>query len=216
MIEPDSITATNNSVAVVFSTAQTGKCIVNGNSSVAAGPNTSQSFTGQTSVVINHTLGSSVLVACYDGSNKQVEPDSVTAANNQVTVAFTTAQTGRCVVNGSGASLPTQQVNSIVASPTNAMKRMIQKFAAASTIQAINCITDVDGSSTSVAITIQLRDANGANPVTVGTATCGNSNTAISSLSNTSITAGQWLSLTLGTVTGSPSSVAVTVSYTTP
>ena len=67
-------------------------------------PNYSQSFTSQTSVVLTHNAGTTnVLVACYNSSDVEIIPNSVTVTNaNSVTVTFETAQTGRCVVNSSG------------------------------------------------------------------------------------------------------------------
>jgi hypothetical protein len=66
--------------------------------------NYSQSFTSQTSVTLTHNAGTTnVLVACYDSSNVEIIPQSVTIASaNSVTVTFGSATTGRCVVNSSG------------------------------------------------------------------------------------------------------------------
>lgn len=67
-------------------------------------PNYSQSFTSQTSVVLTHNANTTnVLVSCYNSSNVEIIPQSVTVTNaNSVTVTFGSATTGRCVVNSSG------------------------------------------------------------------------------------------------------------------
>ena len=70
----------------------------------ASAPNYSQAFTAQTSVSMNHNLGTSnVVVECYDAANLQVSYATFTVTDlNNVTVTFFTPQTGRCVVNGFG------------------------------------------------------------------------------------------------------------------
>lgn len=67
-------------------------------------PNASQTFTAQTSVTIAHNLSSlNVIVQCYDSANRAIETNSVTVNDsNTVAVTFQAAQTGRCVVNGTG------------------------------------------------------------------------------------------------------------------
>lgn len=71
------------------------------------GTNYEQSFTSQTSVVLTHPFAhGKTITNCYDGSGVELTPESVTigaAAAYNVTVAFTTAQTGKCVVSGGGA-----------------------------------------------------------------------------------------------------------------
>jgi hypothetical protein len=67
-------------------------------------PNYSQAFTGQTSITLAHNLASlNVVVQCYDNSNLSIgfENAAVIDANTAV-VTFAAAQSGRCVVNGSG------------------------------------------------------------------------------------------------------------------
>ncbi|MGD0015259.1 MAG: hypothetical protein ABSD56_12690, partial [Bryobacteraceae bacterium] len=78
----------------------------------AAVENYSQTFTDQTTVTITgaaHGFGTAnLIVDCYDSSNPSVRltPSSVSihATSYDVTVVFATAQSGRCVVNGSGAA----------------------------------------------------------------------------------------------------------------
>jgi hypothetical protein len=73
-------------------------------------PNYSVSFTAQTSVVIlggTHNLGTAnLLVQCYDNSSPplEIEADhvSVNPTTYDVTVYFAVAQTGTCVLNGTG------------------------------------------------------------------------------------------------------------------
>jgi hypothetical protein len=72
--------------------------------------NFSQAFSNATTVTIAgaaHGLGTpNLLVECYDAGTPahRVEPDAIAidAGSYDVTVTFATAQTGRCVVNGSG------------------------------------------------------------------------------------------------------------------
>jgi len=68
--------------------------------------NYSQAFTDETSLSLTHNLGTpNVLVSCYDTNDVQILPDTVDIDPGDpwnVTVQFEIAQTGRCVVNGSG------------------------------------------------------------------------------------------------------------------
>jgi hypothetical protein len=73
-------------------------------------PNYAVDFTAQTSILIpgtQHALGTpNLVVSCYDGSvpARRVEPDtvSVNPVGLDVRITFAVAQTGRCVMNGSG------------------------------------------------------------------------------------------------------------------
>ncbi len=88
---------------VNFTSAQTGRCVVNGNGGDGQA-NYSQAFTSETAVTLTHNLGTpNVLAACYDSSDQHIGADDVTIGGSDpwdVTVNFETAQTGRCVVNG--------------------------------------------------------------------------------------------------------------------
>jgi hypothetical protein len=79
-------------------TAQTAVAIVSGTA-----PN-SYTFTSATSVVINHNMNTfNVLVGCRDNATPShaIEYGSLTLNSvNQITVAFSTATTGACTVNG--------------------------------------------------------------------------------------------------------------------
>ena len=72
--------------------------------SIAGAGNYGQSFTNQTSVVLTHNAGTTdVIVSCYDSSNTEIIPQAVTVTSaDSVTVTFSPATTGRCVVNSSG------------------------------------------------------------------------------------------------------------------
>jgi len=67
-------------------------------------PNYSQNFTSQTSVTLTHSLGTTnVLVQCYNTAENAITPSQVTVVNaGSASVSFASAQSGRCVVNGSG------------------------------------------------------------------------------------------------------------------
>ncbi|MBA3973596.1 MAG: hypothetical protein C0504_05165 [Candidatus Solibacter sp.] len=64
--------------------------------------NYSQPFSGSTSVVLTHNLGTlNVLVECFDVLDAKVEPGGVTIPNvNTAVVSFAVPQTGRCVASG--------------------------------------------------------------------------------------------------------------------
>jgi hypothetical protein len=86
--------------------------------SVLGGPNYSQSFTSQTAVTVlgsAHGLGTAnLLVECYDNADPaaRITPSSVTVNSStfDVTITFSSTQTGRCVVNGSGGNSPVWSV----------------------------------------------------------------------------------------------------------
>jgi len=84
------------------------------------------------------------------------------------------------------------------------------------TITDIECVVDPADSSESVVIDIQERDSAGDNPATVdATITCDNDGASDDgSLSNGSIDSGDWVSIDIGTVTGTVTQVTVTVTYT--
>ena len=94
-LEPSSITIGGLSSTVTFATAQTGSCTVIGGTGLYE-----ESFTGQTSVNLDHDYNTTaIMVRCYDGSEVEVLPSSVTATDvNNATVTFANAQTGRCSV----------------------------------------------------------------------------------------------------------------------
>lgn len=83
-----------------------------GTAGAAGVPNYAAAFSGQTTLTIlgsSHGLGTANLVViCYDGSTpaQVVEPNTVTVdpTTFNVTVTFVAAQSGSCVVNGSGGS----------------------------------------------------------------------------------------------------------------
>lgn len=108
-VAPDTTTIGGSApydVTVTFVTSFSGRCAVNGGSGIitASPSNYSQAFTAQTSVSLTHSLGTSnVLTKCYDGSDVEVQPNTVTiggSAPYNVTVTFLAAQTGRCTVSG--------------------------------------------------------------------------------------------------------------------
>lgn len=81
-----------------------GNLVSAGTGCTTSSPNHNTAFTAQTSVTVTHNLGTlNVVPTCYDGSDREIEPHTVTVTSiNAVTVTFLAAQTGRCVVNGSG------------------------------------------------------------------------------------------------------------------
>jgi hypothetical protein len=84
----------------------TGKLIKDGGVVPASTANYSQTFTTQTSVTLAHGLNTTaVITQCFDNSGVNLEWDTLTLTDaNNVTVTFTNAQTGKCVITGNLAS----------------------------------------------------------------------------------------------------------------
>ncbi|MCS7043636.1 MAG: hypothetical protein N2036_12675 [Bryobacteraceae bacterium] len=92
--------------------AQAGECaefdsngnLVSARKPCGGTPNFSLSFTGQTTVLLEHGLGTrNVLAGCVDSNDRLVIPDRIQVLdNNRVQVNFVTPQSGRCVVNANG------------------------------------------------------------------------------------------------------------------
>ena len=88
----------------------------------AGGSNYSQAFTSQTSITMPgaaHSLGTAnVIVECYDSGtpSRRLEADSITVdpTTFDIAVTFANAQSGRCVVNGSGGAFAAQTTASNV------------------------------------------------------------------------------------------------------
>jgi hypothetical protein len=102
VVGPASVTADH--LAVFNGT--TGKLIKDGGVVPASTANYSQTFTTQTSVALAHNLNTTaVITQCFDNSNADIGWDTLTLTDaNTVTVTFTNAQTGKCVVTGNLAS----------------------------------------------------------------------------------------------------------------
>lgn len=84
------------------------------------------------------------------------------------------------------------------------------------TVTSIDCIVDA---STSVVMTLQECNANGASCAdTEAAITCGTTNTQVAggSIDDTAIDATDWIRVTRGTVSGSPTQVSLCMTYTTP
>ena len=111
---------------------------------------------------------------------------------------------------------PEHQESIVIESPTDADNFMIFRAPYGITITGIDCIVDPADSSESVVIDVQERDGTGDNPATVdATITCDNDGAADDgAFTNGAIDAGDWVSLDIGTVTGTVTQVAVTVTYT--
>ena len=79
-------------------------------------PNYAQSFTGQTSVVLAHNLGTTNVIAqCFDANNAHVEYATFSiTSQNQATATFFSPQTGRCVVSGYGGATTNRYAASFV------------------------------------------------------------------------------------------------------
>jgi hypothetical protein len=98
--------------------------------------------------------------------------------------------------------------------PTNGDVILMWKSVDPVTITAANCLVDPADSSESVAITIQVRNADADTPSTVSTITCANTNTS-GTISSGAIAANYWVAVSVGTVTGTVSQLALTINYTT-
>ena len=104
VVGPSSATADH--LAVYDGT--TGKLIKDGGAVPSSTANYSQTFTTQTSVALTHNLNTTaVITQCFDNATPPNEVGwdtlALTSANT-VTVTFTNAQTGKCVVTGNLAS----------------------------------------------------------------------------------------------------------------
>lgn len=106
-ITPNTIDITDaNNVTVNFSSATTGKIIIYASDTSVANTGVtayySQGFTSSTSVAVSHSLGQKYpVVKCYDSSDQEIEPATITAVDdNNLTVTFSPAQTGKVVVVG--------------------------------------------------------------------------------------------------------------------
>ncbi len=106
------VVGTNSSGQFVAIAGTGTNCVLANGSSTAcptATANYSQTFTSQTSVALTHNLNTTaVITSCYDGSTppNAIEWDTLALTNaNTVTVTFTNAQTGKCVVTGNLASI---------------------------------------------------------------------------------------------------------------
>lgn len=83
------------------------------------------------------------------------------------------------------------------------------------TVTGVHCIVDPAGTGESVVIDVQERDSTGDNPATVdATITCDNDGAADDgTLTNPTVTEGEWISIDIGAVTGTVTQVVVTVEY---
>lgn len=70
----------------------------------AGAANYAVSFTSQTSVTASHAMGTkNIVVDCYDASDIRIDPHRVTSTSTSAAaITFLSAQSGYCVVNGSG------------------------------------------------------------------------------------------------------------------
>lgn len=105
-----------------------------------------------------------------------------------------------------------------IESPADADNILISPLDDAITITAITCLCDPADSGESVVITVQERDGDGDSPAGVDgatTITCANTDTDDDgTLSNPSIDADDYMSIDIGTVTGTVAQVAIAVYYT--
>jgi hypothetical protein len=102
-----------------------------------------------------------------------------------------------------------------VEDPADADNFMLFKAPFALTITDIECIVDPADTGESVVIDIQERNGTGDSPATVdATITCDNDGASDDgTLTNGAIDSGDWVSLDIGTVTGTVNQVSVTITY---
>ena len=103
----------------------------------------------------------------------------------------------------------------VIEDPADADNFLFWRAFDAITITDIHCIVDPADLAESVVIDIQERDGTGDNPATVdATITCDNDGAEDDgSLTNGAIDAGDWLSIDIGTVTGTVTEITVTIAY---
>jgi hypothetical protein len=109
-------------------------CTING----TGVENYAQSFSSQTSVILTHNLGTtSVLTQCFDSStppNQIIPANIANTDSNDVTVTFSVAQSGSCIVNGAAAGTATSVPFSGLTSSTNTTAAMVVGAGASLTI----------------------------------------------------------------------------------
>jgi hypothetical protein len=153
VIEPGSITLPSTNTAVVtFAGLRSGRCVVEGGSGTAPG---SFAFTNQTSITLSHNLQTqNVVTACYSAANVQIVPSTLTVVDaNTVTVAFSSAQSGRCVVNGG--------VGPQGAAGTSGTNGIAAKYAFALTSATTYSIAASTHNLNSASLTISCKDSSG-------------------------------------------------------
>lgn len=114
---------------------------------------------------------------------------------------------------------PRRSIAFTLESPADADNFLLGKVPYGITITSIQCLVDPADSSESVVITMQERDGTADSPAGIDgatTITCDNDGaTDDGSLSNPAVDSGDWLSVDIGTVTGTVTQLSVTVNYTT-
>ena len=173
---------------------------------------------GSTDVTIKNSTITLSGGYAYTGTNPYINVTRTTDKSTPAVGDFWYNSTYPGFVYYTGASLkriPTELTYSITATPVASSNTLLWKAPYNSRIDTINCIVDPGGSSSAV-INIQNCNANGSSCASVDTSsiTCGNTNSADDgSLSSPTITSGDWVNLNIGTVTGSPAKLTVTVKY---
>jgi hypothetical protein len=161
-----------------------------------------------------------------DGSNltavvaTKITSGAAPAVSGAGDIALDTTADDLIFYGGAKRSINYKQFKSYtVESPADTDNILIFKAPYNLTITNINCVVDpadADGSESAVLI-VQERDSAGDNPAGVDgatTITCGNVGAADDgALSNGPIDSGDWVSLDIGTVTGTVSQLAVTIIY---
>jgi hypothetical protein len=105
-------------------------------------------------------------------------------------------------------------ISFLLESPTDADNFLIKKFADAVTLLTIDCIVDPADTTESVVVTVQERNSTGDSPTTMDAITCDNDGAVDTSFTDSGMAAAGWMSIDIGTVTGTVTQVVITIEYT--
>lgn len=164
---------------------------------------------------------SSIVANCIAGTTAGGDEDCEMAFSTQISGSLDEAfridadsSTQKVVFTAPTAGIQLME-NIQIESPADADNFLIFKAPVALTITDIHCVVDPADSSESVVIDIQERTSTGDTPATVdATITCDNDGAEDDgTLTNGAIDAGDWVSIDIGTVTGTVTQVAVSIYY---
>jgi hypothetical protein len=101
----------------------------------------------------------------------------------------------------------------VIESPTDGDDFLFFRADTALTVTGIDCLVEA---ATSAVVTVRECDSNGGScGNTEAAMTCGTSNTTESGgIDDSSVDAGDWMDIVIGTVTGTPGDVSVCVTFT--
>ncbi len=142
------------------------------------------------------------------------------AVNDVQTATANTETTGNDTTQVATTQFVQQELDAVIhmesfvlETPADADNFLWFKAPFALTVTNIDCLVDA---ATSVAITVQECNADGGSCGTTDAFTCNTTNSDSGAITDSAIDSGDWMRLDIGTVTGTPGHVAVTLQYTVP